>query len=228
MRWLFDQLDLPNDARVLEIGCGDAKLWTDNRDRLPAGWEIALCDMSAGMLAQSRRNLVSGRFAFVQLDAEALPFAGEHFDAIIANHVLYHVNNRPRAYSEFRRVLRKGGRLLAATNGEMHLSRLKDLIAQFLDVSAAQEPFPFSLENGAEQFAPYFSSIDCRRVGGELRIDDADVVVGYVMSIQGAPQRITGERLAELQRIVRDEIDRNGAFVVGTAAGLFVARAPRP
>src|SRR5687767_15922137 len=61
MRWLFDQLDLPNDARVLEIGCGDAKLWTDNRDRLPAGWEIALCDMSAGMLAQSRRNLVSGR-----------------------------------------------------------------------------------------------------------------------------------------------------------------------
>jgi hypothetical protein len=43
-RWVFDQFaaDLPSDALVLEIGCGDGALWRKNLDRLPHGWTATL------------------------------------------------------------------------------------------------------------------------------------------------------------------------------------------
>ena len=225
MRWLLDQMNLPADARVLEIGCGDGQLWLQNRDRLAVGWRVVLGDMSSGMIGKARGNLRGDQFQYTQLDAELLPFVDGHFDAVIANHVLYHVNDRPRAFAEIRRVLRPGGRLFAATNSDDHLGHMKELIARFLDASEAAADAPFSLETGGAQLSMSFKSIDVRRVSGELHIDDPEVVAGYVMSIEHAPQRITGERLAELHRVVREEIDRKGAFVVATAAGLFIARA---
>jgi ubiquinone/menaquinone biosynthesis C-methylase UbiE len=56
-RWVFDQLELPPDARVLELGCGTGKLWVENRDRTPEGWDVTLTDASPGMLREARRNL---------------------------------------------------------------------------------------------------------------------------------------------------------------------------
>ena len=29
-RWVFDHFDFPDDAHVLELGCGPGKLWTEN------------------------------------------------------------------------------------------------------------------------------------------------------------------------------------------------------
>jgi len=52
---------------------------------------------------------------FVVHEAQALPFAEHSFDAIIANHMLYYVPNRPVAYAEFCRVLKPSGRLYAVT-----------------------------------------------------------------------------------------------------------------
>ena len=49
-RWAFDQFDLPPDAHVLELGCGPGQLWAENLDRIPAGWQITLSDLSLGMV----------------------------------------------------------------------------------------------------------------------------------------------------------------------------------
>ena len=36
-RWVFDQLDLPDEADILEVGCGPGELWLQNLDRIPPG-----------------------------------------------------------------------------------------------------------------------------------------------------------------------------------------------
>src|SRR5215210_5060005 len=94
-------------------------LWRENGERIPAGWTVALADLSVGMLEEARRQLRAPprRFGLVNLDAQALPFALASVDAVIANHMLYHVPDRQRAYAEIRRALRPGGHLYAATNG---------------------------------------------------------------------------------------------------------------
>ena len=43
---------------------------------------------------------------YAVLDLQALPFPEACFDAVIANHMLYHVPDRPRALAEVQRVLK--------------------------------------------------------------------------------------------------------------------------
>jgi SAM-dependent methyltransferase len=105
--WAFAHLRLPPTCQVLEVGCGAGQLWLENRQRIPTGWDVTLSDLSAGMLATAQHQLspYGHTFRFVVQDAQALPFADRSFDAVIANHMLYHVPNRPAAYAEFCRVL---------------------------------------------------------------------------------------------------------------------------
>jgi SAM-dependent methyltransferase len=222
-RWVFDQLlRLPAKARVLEIGCGDGALWQRNADRTPAGWRVTLCDLSPGMLTGAREKRLT--FPLVQGDAQQLPLADGQFDGVVANHMLYHMRSLKTALAEVKRVLRPGGKLFATTNSELHMRRMKDLINRFLgDDSPLAQPMPFTVENGLEQIRPFLRRVEILSTPGELRVTDPQAVVNYVMSVEGAPQRITGKRLEELRRVVRDEIEAAGAFVVATAAGMFIA-----
>ena len=117
-RWVFDHLTTAEPARILELGCGPGNLWQQNADRIPPGWQVVLTDLSAGMLKGAATKLARpDAFQLCEADAQALPFEGAGFDAVIANHMLYHVPDRPRAFAEVRRVLKPGGKLYAATNG---------------------------------------------------------------------------------------------------------------
>ena len=118
-RWLFDHLHLPPQSRILELGCGLGWLWTQNMARIPAEWDMTLSDFSQGMLDEARLRLreSSHQFVFAVVDAQAIPHSDENFDAVIANHMLYHVSDRSTALAEIRRVLKPGGHFYASTVG---------------------------------------------------------------------------------------------------------------
>ncbi|HXT37177.1 MAG TPA: class I SAM-dependent methyltransferase [Chloroflexota bacterium] len=163
-RWVFDHLTLPAGARVLELGCGPDLLWSANRERVPDTWEITLADLSPGMIDQARHNLNGDppRFRFAVLDAQAIPFPDVSFDAVIANHMLYHVPDIPKALAEIRRILRPSGRLLAATNGDGHLREIHQLLQEF-DPGLDTWHSSFTLQNGADWLAPHFAQITMDR-----------------------------------------------------------------
>ncbi len=134
-QWIFDQIKLPPDSRILELGCGTAALWTENRDRIPETWRMTLTDMSPGMLAAAEeninlnfRNTLTRNFTFMSTDAQGISFADGSFDAVVANHMLYHVADRTKAVSEVARVLKPGGVLYAATNGREHMREVDGCI----------------------------------------------------------------------------------------------------
>jgi ubiquinone/menaquinone biosynthesis C-methylase UbiE len=132
-RWVFDVLvKLPENARILELGCGNGLLWKENASRIPAGWNITLSDFSSGMLDAAWRNLVvtGHAFQFKEIDAQSIPYEDETFDAVIANHMLYHVPDRPKGIAEIRRVLKPGGCLFATTVGKDHMQEMMDWYRQ--------------------------------------------------------------------------------------------------
>jgi len=226
-RWVFDQLELTPKARVLELGCGPGQLWAQNLDRLPEGWTVTLSDLSAGMVAQARQSLkdVTPIFAFVQADAQAIPFADGAFDAVIANHMLYHVPNREKAYSEVKRVLKPGGRLYAATNGRDSMAELRALeravgVTGMTDFMAS--PDFFDLEHGGGELAAWFPHVALRRLEEELRVTEAQPLVDYLLSTADGAA-FTPEALDGLRATVEGEITANAAFRVGKVSGLFVA-----
>ncbi|MGH3147568.1 MAG: class I SAM-dependent methyltransferase [Rubrobacter sp.] len=235
-RWEFDQLGLSSDASVLGLGCGPGYLWAENLDRIPEGWTITLTDASPGMLREAEDGLgPEGRFEFRIADARGLPFPMGSFDAVVANHMLYHVPDLEMALSEIARVLRPGGTLYAATNGK-DAHRALGWMLRVLDPSRPtddyfREPLDFSLENGTGQLSPWFSDVSVRRFRDALVVTEPGPLVDYLVSGRAADdarRRLTADafdlRVPELIERLEGELASSGEIRITKDVGMFVAR----
>lgn len=228
-RWMFDQLDLDTSSRILELGCGSGQLWRENSDRIPPGWMITLSDVSAGMLHDAQQLLaqIDRPLRFAVVDAQRIPFADATFDAVIANHMLYHVPDRGRAYHEIARVLRPGGRLFAATNGISHMREVTDLVMQFdprVSVTPPDMARTFLLETGAAELARVFEHIELRRYEDALIVTEAAPLVEYMLSMSWF-WTIDQDRRVALTQFIEQRIARHGSIHLTKDMGVFVALA---
>ncbi len=234
--WLWrvavDASPLPPDARVLEVGAGSARMWEVLGARVPRGWHLTLTDHSEGMVAaaQATFDRLARGAVFGLADVQALPFADDAFDLVFANHMLYHVPDLPAATAELRRVLRPGGRLVAATNGQGHLAEIVELLHE---VRAAwpelrvdvPERLSFTLENGGAVLQSAFGHVTRHDRGAEdgLRIVDASVLARYLASMVYAPDEDVAVRLVASVAARSRSAVRDGGFHVRRSTGVFVA-----
>ncbi|HET8845115.1 MAG TPA: class I SAM-dependent methyltransferase, partial [Ktedonobacteraceae bacterium] len=184
-RWVFDHFKVAEPGMLIELGCGPGLLWAGNHERIPQSWQIILSDFSPGMLENARNRLGDEPFAYSVVDAQSLPFADESFDAVIANHMLYHIPDLPRALSEIRRVLKPGGRFYASTFGRTHMHEMDDLVRNAWPLSRWRglgNSASFVLENGQELLAPFFPLINIFRYEDALEVTEAEPVANYVFS----------------------------------------------
>jgi SAM-dependent methyltransferase len=107
--------DLPVGAAVLDLGCGGGgQIGRFVHDRGPSVTGVDFSDASI----ESARRLNPG-MSFVVADFRAMPFGDGSVDGIVAFHCLIYGGDKDvlGALRECRRVLRPGGRLLAAVHG---------------------------------------------------------------------------------------------------------------
>ncbi|VVB72668.1 Ubiquinone/menaquinone biosynthesis C-methyltransferase UbiE [uncultured archaeon] len=100
--------DLPENARILELGCGDGKTLAALAG---SGRKVAALDVSLQALQLCRS--VSPVAALILADACRLPFKQESFDIVFAFHVAGHLllPGRHALAREVSRVLSSGGSL---------------------------------------------------------------------------------------------------------------------
>jgi ubiquinone/menaquinone biosynthesis C-methylase UbiE len=218
--WLFDQYDLPKSSDILELGYGGAYQWQEPRHSLvDPSWSVTLTDFSLGMLSGARTVTEVLNFRYTQTDARWLPFIDNSFDRVTANHMLYHVTDRPAAFSEIHRVLRPGGKLFASTNSETTMRPLFALADSIQPgMYSPRTTDNFSLENGTDQMHPYFSSIETATYEDALHITEVQPVLDYVASTE----RFKEENLEPLASRVQSILDEHGVWKVGKLGGLFI------
>lgn len=225
-RWVFDSLEkLPAQARILELGCGPAYLWVENAQRIPMGWDITLSDFSEGMLDAAWRNLVvTGRnFKFEQIDIQSIPSPDDMFNAVIANHMLYHVPNKTKAIAEICRVLKPGGCLIASTVGDRHMLEIAAWAKRATNGQGALfSDISFTLENGLAQLEPYFSEVNIRRYPDGLKITEVEPVMAYIRSATNS-DILSETALADLCSKLEAELKAEGMLRVTKDSGLFEA-----
>ena len=229
MAWVFDHFRFPPAARILEIGCGPGALWRENAGRVSPGWRITLSDFSPGMVEQARHNLkgVDGTFDFKVFDATAIPFGADEFDAIIANHMLYHVPVLPATLAEIRRVLKPGGLLYAATNGQGHMRELDDLAPGFMPHAPTREVIgQFTLDNGGAALEAYVGPAMLDRFDSALVVTEAEPLVAYILSRASIIMPIDTisdeQRTAFTRRIAARMSEQGGAIRISKETGLFI------
>jgi SAM-dependent methyltransferase len=102
---------LPREGRILEVGCGTGGLLAAAAQ---AGLAVVGVDVASRWLVAARRRLADLGLSVPLLAASAdrLPWPDGHFDTIVADSVLEHLDDPAGALREWSRVLRPGGHLL--------------------------------------------------------------------------------------------------------------------
>ncbi len=225
-RWLFERLGQPERLRVLDLGSGPGSLWRASRERLPAGWRIALADRSLEMLRQApAAGELQQALGRLLLDAHDLPFAAGAFDAVLAIGLLDLLPHRERALGEIRRVLAAGGRLYASAGGSAHLQELERLLRRFApSASIGGLTGRFGLQNGREQLLPWFQQVELFVFRDALVFERAEPVLAYVLSEQRLRARLPEDRRGALMEAVQGELEAHGSLRVTVEKGVFIAR----
>jgi SAM-dependent methyltransferase len=141
--------------RVVDVGTGTGAVALRCAPLVPGG-EVIGVDISPQMLDIARQRVAAAKLenvTFVDGRAEELPFEDHSVDRVFASLSLMYALDRPAAAREFARVLRPGGRVVAAVwAGPEH----NDIVRfQMMAGSFAPEPpvpgvGPGSMANGAE------------------------------------------------------------------------------
>ncbi len=127
--------------------------------------------------------------------------------------MLYHVQDRARAFAEVRRVLQPGGRFFAATNGQGHLRELWQLEHEFIPEMPRQHrgfevhrlmSSAFSLENGQAQLAPFFDEVKLHLYEDSLAVTEVEPLLSYITS-----STVTRDYVSErILATIRDHVDK--------------------
>jgi ubiquinone/menaquinone biosynthesis C-methylase UbiE len=114
---------------ALEIGSGTG-YFSLNLVQLGLIGKLTATDISPGMLtrlATTAEALGLDDVTTVVTEAESLPFEDESFDLVLGHAVLHHIPDLDRAFAEFKRVLRPGGRIVFAGEPSRYGDRLAAL-----------------------------------------------------------------------------------------------------
>jgi ubiquinone/menaquinone biosynthesis C-methylase UbiE len=118
---IISLLDLVDDNRVLDLGCGTGVLTRAIGDKLDGekgGVAIGI-DAAAKMIAVARKKRETVTCRFEVAAAENLPYGDNYFDAVVSSMFFHHIplDLKKKGLSEAGRVLKAGGKLIIA---DMH------------------------------------------------------------------------------------------------------------
>ncbi|MEJ8631635.1 methyltransferase domain-containing protein [Sphingomonas sp. I4] len=133
-------------GRIIEVGVGTGISLPQysNRNR------IVGVDLSEPMLDKARERVRSGKLTHVEQiaygDAEALQFADNSFDVVVAQYVITAVPNPEKALDEFARICRPGGEIVITTRvgaGDGLRGRIEKTLMPVTSRLGFRTDFPF-------------------------------------------------------------------------------------
>jgi SAM-dependent methyltransferase len=157
---------------VLEVGCGRGELAERIKNELDA--RVVALDQSERMVELTARRGVEA----IVGDVDDLPFRDGIFDCAVAAWMLYHARDVNRALLELRRVLRPGGRLVAATSSERNLGELWTLVGE---IGAPADGFTVESAEGA--LLRYFTIVERRDVRGTVTFPDREAAHRHISAV---------------------------------------------
>jgi len=199
----FEAVREATPERFLDAGCGMGELAGRVQRELRA--VVAAVDVSPRMVELTRARGVDAQVA----DIQELPFDAASFDCVAANWVLHHVPDLDRGIRELARVLRPGGRLVAATLGDGNMQELWDLVGA--EVTAG---LSFGYGNGEAALAPHFTQIERREANGTVVFPDRASMRDFVAAT--TTRSHLADRVPEL----------TGPFATRSTHCIFVATKP--
>ena len=158
-----------------------------------------------------------------------VPFSIRHaedgsFDVVIANHMLFYCEDLEKVFSEIRRVLKPGGRMICSTYSSRHMQEVSKLVREFDDriILSADVLFDkFGKDNGGAQLSQYFSEVSWQQFEDSLTVTKPEPLIAYILSCHGNQNRYIVDKYHDFYNFVKKKTDRG--FAITKDAGAFIA-----
>lgn len=236
--WIFETGVLPyieasalsgsnmGKIEILELGCGEGSLWTENLHLLPENVHITVSDISEGMIRDIRRNIGNDeRFTYDCFDCQQIPAQSNTYDIVIANHLLFYCEDMAQVCNEVKRVLKRNGIFLCSTYGTGHMGEITHLVQNFDSriILAAENLYErFGLDNGEEILRAFFSQIEMKHYDDAIIIDKADPLIEYILSCHGNQNQYLLDKYQDFRQYVKKQV--KGKYHITKEAGYFLCR----
>lgn len=234
-QWLFEKFELKENMQVLDVGCGNAAIWLEMREKIPNGACITLVDVSREMLDTAKKKISTYKndferrnvqFIYQEMDATNLSINGT-YDRVMANHMLYHIadDERDCLIKRMAELTKDDGKFFASTIGKNHMKEIFDLIQEF--APQAEVPYwmsqGFSLENGVEQVMPHFSKVEVWKHDNNLLVPDVNAIFNYLVSLPGNINPIVIKDEQRFKEYLKKKISENHPYLIQKATGVIIA-----
>jgi ubiquinone/menaquinone biosynthesis C-methylase UbiE len=224
--WIFEQYDLSDGCRILELGCGNGNMWRDKINQIGPNSRLILSDFSEGMVEEVREKYSSyTNVSFQQINIEAIPYDDNSFDLVIANMMLYHVPDLDKALSEVVRVLKNNSKFYAATFGEngIHQYLVSSLKDQENRQESRQESLnAFTLQNGSSILSRYFEKVNKKEYIDALEITDTNDLIDYIYSMTSIISYKNMDRKSMFD-LFENRKDKYGVIRIPKEYGMFIS-----
>ena len=117
-REAIEMAQIEPQETILEVACGTGRATLEIARRIAAGNKLFAVDLTEAMIQKAKKKLerkgLLDKVEFKPADAKALPFPDASFDVLYNAYMmdLLDLSDIPEIVSEFKRVLKSGGRLI--------------------------------------------------------------------------------------------------------------------
>jgi len=230
--WIFEHFPKNDNLNVLELGCGTGLFWLANRNNIIKSWSIILSDYSEGMLETTRNNLsrLNYNFNYEIVNAENIKYDNNIFDIILANNMLYHIQNRDIAIKNISRILKDDGIFFASTMGKNDLLELNNCLYTFFESKNYEFKFreySFSLDNGMDQLLNNFKNISLERYNNKLIINEVEAIINYYLSFNGMYENMVilpEEYINDFRIYLQNILEKDKEITTTKDEGIFICK----
>jgi ubiquinone/menaquinone biosynthesis C-methylase UbiE len=203
---LLELADLKRGARVLELACGTGLVTFPVAETVGAAGAVLATDISDAMVehvaAESRRRGTT-HVAAARMDAETIDCADASFDVVLCALGLMYVPDPTAALREWWRVLRPGGRVVAAVWGARSRCGWAEIFP-IVDARVQSEVCPMFFQLGTgdslarAMSEARFERVEADRLSCVLEYASADDACGAAFA--GGPVALAHARFDERTR----------------------------
>ncbi len=235
--WVLSNYVWRGDERLLDLGAG-AGLYYPHVRRISPEIEYHAIDVSEEAL-RAHPGYNEPNSKLVLGDAHLLPYASHQFDVVMANHMLYHLEDVDQALTEIRRVMKPNGVLIVATNSQQSMPELHVLMRRAIILltrtssTHVQPPLPtsdlFALESGCRKLSKYFYGVVRYDLPGSLVFQESEPLVAYIESTrpdrepQLPPDVPWDAMMSIMKQQINHLLNHLGELVINKLSGVLIA-----
>ncbi|MFH1598555.1 MAG: class I SAM-dependent methyltransferase [Patescibacteria group bacterium] len=226
---IIDIIKKVEAKRVLDVGCGNGDLLIQIRKTGFKG-ELYGIDISGGIIMPGIKQNAKEKLniSLKVGDAENLYFKSNHFDIIVAKHMLYHLAHVQKGINEIYRCLKPGGIFIITLNSRRdkpQLCKCEKLICKKYKLKTEHGKDVVNVEN-VKRFLSKFSNIKTSLSTG--KVNKPELFTQYFATFKDSYSPTPNQEtwsfvLKDVDNFVKRQIKNKGKFIETCVTGLIIA-----